>query len=313
MKKVILALLVVVSLAWWGYMEYNHGFTVANIHLDNWPLIKTQSFHSDEQIQAAQEIVKQPFTYLGKGRQCFAFVSADGKYILKFLKCHRINRSPFLDSIPLPHALDKLRKTTIVEKERRLAELFTSIGLAGNELKTQTGTLFAHVQPQIELQRKVTLIDRIGISHEIDIDSVPFVLQRKAEKVMPILEAHLKSGNTDELNKRLNQLIAVITERARSGIADPDGRLLQNNNIGFLPDRAIYIDVGTFYRSYKSTSKAYLAANFRQLKPIVALLKKYDPKLAEDFANRMQQAVQKNCEKMGLKPIVATCAEDPLY
>ncbi len=33
---------------------------------------------------SAEQALSQPFHYLGKGRQCFVFESADGQYVLKF-------------------------------------------------------------------------------------------------------------------------------------------------------------------------------------------------------------------------------------
>jgi hypothetical protein len=146
----------------------------------------------------------------------------------------------------------------------------------------------------MEFHKAVLLKDRFGMTHEIDIDSVPFVIQRKAERVMPELMRHLEAGNIEALNCRLDQLIDLIVERARMGIVDPDGRLLRNNNIGFLPDRAIYIDMGTFFRSYKSCDVQHLRSDFRQLKPIVKLLKSHDPQLAKDFQSRMNDAIRWN-------------------
>src|SRR5581483_5199999 len=39
--------------------------------------------------EEAQAVLDQPFRLLGCGAECYAFLSADGEYVLKFFKMHR--------------------------------------------------------------------------------------------------------------------------------------------------------------------------------------------------------------------------------
>lgn len=293
MQKVKKALLVIL-LACFAYYEMrhlNHNFTESAVCLESWPEIKTPRTHTKEQIAVANAILKQRFLYLGKGRQCFAFASEDGKYVLKLIKSHNLQPNAILDNFPLPSFLDRLRRASIKERETRVSVLFISLRLAEKELVDETGVLFVHMQADADLQQTVRVQDRLGLNHEINVRKVPFVLQRKAAPAMPYLLSLLKAGKFAEVNQRLDQLINLILTRANRGIVDPDGRLLKNNNIGFLDDRAIYIDTGTFFRSYKSTDREHLASDFRQLRPLVQLLKEYDLELAKSFTARMNQAI----------------------
>src|SRR5689334_8295443 len=46
--------------------------------------------------------LQQPYTYLGRGHQCYAFGSADGKYVVKLPRYDRYRLSFFLRSCPIP-------------------------------------------------------------------------------------------------------------------------------------------------------------------------------------------------------------------
>ena len=291
MKKILIGL-GLLFVAYLVYDRLNYNFCQASIHLKKWPHIQTTAAHTPEKIEQVRNIVAQPFTFLGKGRQMYAFASQDGKYVLKLVRCSRFNGSEFFDNFPLPRYFQRMRHFCLKERQSRYDGLFISINLCEQELAEQTGTIYAHIQPTKELNKVVTVKDRLGFSHEVDLDSVPFVIQRRAASWKPTLESLLKEKNMKALDLRLDQLIDLIVQRAKVGIVDPDGRLLQNNNLGYVDDRAIYIDMGTFYRSYKSTDRPHLESDFRQIKPIVALLKSHDPKLAKAFTMRMQAAIQ---------------------
>ncbi len=289
MKKFTLIIVAIIA-SYFGYNKANHNFSVANITLQDWQPIAHLPHNSEDEIKQAKKILDQPFSYLGKGRQSFVFESKDGKYILKFIKCQRINVSNFYTDIPLPHFLDKKRKGKLYERTDRVKRLLTSWSLAKDPLDEQTGILLLHIEPRIELLQTVTLIDKLGFSHTLSIDSVPFILQEKAQQVMPVLKGLLKQNKDKELNTRFTQLIDLFIQRASLGIINPDSSLLKHGNIGFLKDRAIYIDLGTFKRSKKSASRDYLAKDLKKLLPIVKWLKKHDKQLANDFLFELNEA-----------------------
>lgn len=281
----------------WGYNKINQNFSTQNISLKRWATCNKTVHNTNEERLEADRILDQPFKYLAKGRQSFIFESLDGKYVLKFIKCQRINVSHLYETFPLPSYLDQKRKGNLEERSDRLRRMFTSMSLAKAPLKDLTAVLYVHIQPESEPhkhegQKTVELLDRLGFSHKVAIYTVPFILQQKAQKVMPTLKKLLAKKDMPALTKRLDQLIALFVERASRGIIDPDKGLLTRNNIGFLEDRAVYIDLGTFKRSKKSASAAYLAKDFKKLAPIVKWLKRHDKNLADNFSHKIELAVQ---------------------
>ena len=48
-----------------------------------------------------KKICEQPFVYLGKGSQAYAFQSQDGQYVLKLFKGYHLKPIPWLENLPL--------------------------------------------------------------------------------------------------------------------------------------------------------------------------------------------------------------------
>jgi len=288
LKRTLLVILIALG-SYWGYNKLNGNFSISNITLKNWPQIANAPVNSPAEIAAAQKILDQPFHYLSRGRQSFVFESADQKYVLKFVKCQRINVTDWYEKMPLPRFLDKKRKATLYERTDRITRMFTSFALAKDPLQDATGVLLLHITPERVIQRNVQVIDKLGFSHTVDLTKVPFALQVKAAKIMPTLKALYKKRDKKALEARLDQIIALFVERAKLGIANPDSSLLEHNNIGFTDTRAIYIDIGTFKRSKHSMQS--LKRDFKVLKPLVRWLKSKDKALAESFSNKINAAI----------------------
>ncbi len=288
MKKILIFVVGVVACIV-GYNKINANFSLDNIHLRSWPETKSPVTHSLEEVQLASSILNQQFRYLGKGRQCFVFESQDGNYILKFIKCQRINVTNLYETMKLPAFLEKKRKKKLKEREGRLTSLLSSMSLSYRPLQEQTGVLYLHIEPTEELQNKVVLIDRVGQHHSLDINQVPFILQKKAMQIMPVLKSLYKQKRMQELKERLNQLVDLFRERARYGVLCPDNAVFRHNNIGFIEDRAIYVDVGGFISSTKKKSEKRLKKDLSKLRPIARWLKKHDKKLAANFSSQLKE------------------------
>ncbi|NGX26325.1 MAG: hypothetical protein K940chlam6_00241 [Chlamydiae bacterium] len=57
----------------------------------------------DHTSQRLQTILSQPYSFLNSGGESYAFVSKDGKYVLKFFKLHHMRPKSFADKfLPYP-------------------------------------------------------------------------------------------------------------------------------------------------------------------------------------------------------------------
>jgi hypothetical protein len=185
-------------------------------------------------------ILSQPFTYLGKGAQSYVFESEDKKYVLKFFR-HSHMRPPLWTSLGLP--LPR-RQKKIDTSWSKLNKDFRSYKIAFEELKEETGLIYLHLNKTDHLKQKVSILDKLGIRHELEIDEMEFLLQRKATLLYPQLKKWIDERDINQAKTGLSSLIELLALRFEKGIYDKDPDL--NTNFGFCRNRAIQIDVGRF-------------------------------------------------------------------
>ena len=190
------------------------------------------------------KILRQPFHYLGKGGQCFAFLSDDGQFVLKVFKQHHLR---------LPALVQPLVPKSIVEQFKRKEQHFlTSCHIASTDFAEETGVVFSQTTQYLSgLPSHILLNDPLHIAHEVPLAKLPFVLQKKAILVDVHLENLMKQGRIEEAKLAIDQLIALVKKRCEKGIADNDPVL--NRNFGFIEERAVEIDIGSY--SYDSLLK----------------------------------------------------------
>ena len=199
---------------------------------------------TSEELTSIKTLVSEPFYFLGSGGQCYAFESKNG-VIIKVFKHHHMRPDSFLNRLILPHFLEPARQKIIRLRKERLQEIFLSFKLAHEHFKENTGLLFLHLNKTNYLQQKVTLVDNIGIAHVFDLDKLEFALQKKAVLAYPKLQACMKMNDVAAAKRCLNSLIDLMVERSKSGLADRDP--VMKRNFGFIGEKAIEIDLGSFY------------------------------------------------------------------
>lgn len=242
---------------------------------------------SIEEKREIDAILEQPFHYLGCGLQCYAFQSADRHYVIKVLKHHHMRPVSWLNSISFPGPLDKVRTGIIKARARRLERNFYSYKISYEDLPKETGVLFVHLNKTKEFDRKLTLIDKIGIAHAIDLNSIEFVLQRKADLVYPTLEKRLREKDLEAAKHCLDSLLDLILSRCKKGIADKDPILWRN--FGFIENQAVEIDVGSFAKDpFFLKPYWYKQELFYETLEIKNWLKKHDQGLFVYFDQKIE-------------------------
>jgi hypothetical protein len=233
-----LFILITAVLLIWALARFCHyqtaGFQICKIQ-NNFSPTKCFEFHPLESFDA----FNQKFFYLGRGKQSFAFVSQDQKYVLKLFNNGPQRTIAFLRYLPFcdekkEKLLDLLKKT------------FQSYEIAFQELKEETGLISLHLSPTFHLQKKVTLVDKLGIEHCIDLDKTGFLLQKKATLVYPKLLEFKREEDLTSAQKAIEDLLDLLILKCTKGISDSDP--LIRTNFGFIGNKAVQIDVGPFAR-----------------------------------------------------------------
>ncbi len=188
--------------------------------------------------------LNQPYYYLGHGAQTYAFVSNDGKYVLKFYRHHRtkhpLHPLAFALSSPLKNRLFQ----TLAKREKKRLKDFKSYLLAYHHFRQESGLIFLHLNKTSHLKTKLTFFDKIGVKHEVESDKIEFLLQKKATLIYPALEEWIAKGQLDKAKEGLSHLVILLNTRLERGLFDKDPDL--QSNFGFIETTPIQIDVGRF-------------------------------------------------------------------
>ncbi len=215
-------------LCFWALARFTHhetsGFRLTKLEGNSSPLpSQLPPSLAAEEKRAIDALFSAPFTYLGRGKQSFAFLSEDGTTVLKLF---------------IPN-----------ERKEKLKATFESYQLAFDLLKEESGLLYFHPQEGEDKFPSVTLIDRLAIAHPLDLNSKGFLLQRRAI----LTYDYLSTKTEEEATAAIYALIALLRSKMDKGIADSDPLL--RANVGFVGNCPIQIDLGPLKKDQTLRSK----------------------------------------------------------
>jgi hypothetical protein len=257
-KIVLLLMLAILSTALVGvdreFFKRNSSFSVRFLYscLPNkaeWDLPKPSS----EQEALLDKILAQKFHYLAKGAHCYAFVSEDQNYVVKFHRYPSHMRIfPWLTH-PFSYQFNERRKKIKEHNFQKLATNLTSYKDSYLDLQEETGVILVHINRTENLRKKITLVDKTQAEYRISLDDVTFILQYKADLIYPTLDRLIRERKLQEAKQVVSNIIRLITSCCQKGYVDEDPVL--RKNYGLLADRAIHIDVGDLVKNEKIVLK----------------------------------------------------------
>ena len=250
-----------------------------------------ETSYTPEELELAKQALRQPYRYLGHGFQVYAFLSDDGRYVLKFFRHQRLRLPKFVSAIPSIPLFDEWRKSRILALARRQDHLFRSCKTSWDLARYETVLLMAHLNTTKELYPAVTIQDSLGNTYSIELDDYQFLLQRRALLVKPTIEALVRKGDEEGACRRIDQIFGLFLDCARKGIMDTDGALVRKDNLGFFEDRAIYIDGGKLAPRIGPITRESFIKDIKRLSPLEKWLKELDPKLGKYFAQARAHAI----------------------
>jgi hypothetical protein len=273
------------------YFAVTAGFTKGNIlsnneYRENWA-IKSLESHEKEDVK---RILSQKFTYLGKGCQSYVFASEDGKYVLKFVKYQRFRPQAWLDQFSFIPLVDGIRLGKIEKKEKKLNMLFESWKIAYENLKDETGLIYVHLNKSNDLDQSVTIIDKLGFEHTLNMDEMEFMLQKRATMLCSTITQLAQNGKKDQAKAIIDHLLDMVLAEYSRGLADNDHALMQNT--GVFENKAVHIDVGQFvFKPEISKPEIYKQELFSKTFKFRHWLKKRHPDLAVYLNEKLESII----------------------
>ena len=224
--------------------------------------------------EEAEKALSQRYLYLARGRQCFAFLSEDGKYVLKFPRLDRYNDRILFHINPFRDSVDWRRKSHSLRKDK----LFASFEISCDDLLEETALVALFNAPKTG--KKVEIVDRLGRTVKLPLEKTGFILQRKLRLFQDVFQEAMDKRDEGEVSRILDRLIDVVIQIAKKGIISKDGSFLKN--FGFDENRAYQIDVGSFYRMENlSDEEVFSLAMHASLETLRVWLLELNPSLLE--------------------------------
>lgn len=121
----------------------------------------------------------QPFYFLEKGGQAYAFISKDKKCVIKFLKFRKINPSFSLKLLSMLPCFQKQYLKKLLRLRKRIEKECKSYQIACEDLSKESGLIFARLQKNYPLSHYVTVVDKIGMARRVFLDQVVCIVQKK--------------------------------------------------------------------------------------------------------------------------------------
>lgn len=266
-----------------------------------------------ETVQFVNMLTQQPFYWLGKGFQATAFVSEDGDYVLKFFHQGRLKEVPFLHN-PIGFLFSKEFRDKMNERQSHREEIFSSSKMAYEEFPEESGIMYIHLNRTDDQIKGIKLHDFSGLSYRVRGDDTSFVLQKRAVYVLPTIKSLMAEGKVEEAKARINQIFDLLLTMAKKGFLDGDLALMRNNNIGFVENRAVYIDTGHITRRQNVNLKERMLFEFDvRVAPLHDWLKVRYPELAAHYKEHQAQVMSTLTDtpvaannKLNAKPGAAT-------
>lgn len=271
-----------------GYYWMSDGFSLFKIQ-NTFPIEeqwRVDNLGTKEQ-KALKKLGEQPFYYLAKGSQAYAFISEDRQYVLKLFKCYHLSPVEWLAQLPLPEHISKLRDEAITKRYKKIDATLNSYKISATSLRTECSVVAMQILPNTQFHQKVCLIDKLGRNYTIDLGDYGFIVQRRADLIYPMLSNWIKTNDLPKAKKALTSIVSLIVQRSKKGIQDSDPDL--HKNAGLIGTDAIFIDLGSFHLNPEARrSEIYTQDLLKITNNIKVWLQNQSPELVAHLENEIR-------------------------
>lgn len=199
-----------------------------------------------------KNLLTQEFTYLGKGKQAYVFLSQDKEHVLKvfkplapyfrlsfFGKKYKVTCS----QIPLAKQIFKFLCSEECAKAKDYT--FQSYLNAFTFLKEETQIEYLHLTKTETDLPTLTIYDAIGVVHALPLNSTSFLIQKKTELFYPRLAHAIENKEISFTKELLSNFVDFYLCFTEKGVVNPS---CFEGNIGCIGSKIVQIDVGRVFR-----------------------------------------------------------------
>lgn len=287
LKKRIWIAFSILLIAILGYLL----FPKAALHPDNitadfpynplWEVPKTENGAKIDQI------LNQPFTYIGEGGQSYVFSSADKNYVLKLFKFNRFRPTVFVALLPDIFPFKTYKNSHRAKRNQKLITALYGHKLAYDLHRSDSGLIFIQLNPS-HVSRQITVFDKSSRQWSIDLAEVSFVLQERGEMLSVALSKILDQGDLQVAKERIDQLLQLYLSEYRKGIYDLDHGVM--HNIGVHDEKIFHLDVGKLTADERIRQPEFYREDLRMVvSKLERWLKAYYPQYFQELNHYLER------------------------
>lgn len=295
-KFILLSLLVAIPFVFYSlYEDFTGNFNLSNIRLEK-TLFQPKSYPTDlneKKIETIKKILDQKFTFLGKGNQTYAFLSEDSNYVLKFFKLGHLKNNGFLDYLPKTDWTTRYLDKKTLSQQKRFFKVFDGYDIAYREDPENSALIFIHLNSTNHLNQKVHVQDRLFMTHEIDLDSVVFIIQEKVIPTKKILSSLFDKKDIKGVKEKIHALFQLYISQYEKGLYDMDHNLIHNT--GFKGNKPIRFDVGKLTQNDNYKNPEVYRKDLEKIAffRLHRFLKRYYPSYEKEIVKFMEEDIDK--------------------
>jgi hypothetical protein len=260
MKKLLLALVIFLGVERFCYFQTD-GFILSKMLLENAPPLAGPS---------------ETLTFIGAGKQFYAFETADHQYVVKFMKFSRRRPLPWLEKLTF---LKSWSTSYLEQRAKRLSNLEYSSRLALQHLASE-----AALAPY-PLPKNLILIDKLGIAHFVDTSQTKFIVQKKAVPFTLYFDQ-----NPSQAQTLISSYIKTVSSQCKKGICNLDPII--ERNYGIVDNQTILMDIGSLLAHPKLNHKAGVQREiFVELLPLRQWLQNNHPEHVDYFDQSLHEII----------------------
>jgi len=203
-------------------------------------------------------IFSKPLFFLGKGKQCTAYESADGCYVIKFFK-----------------------NAFKVKKQKKVQESIEAAFIAWAHAPEETAVVACSTGRSTQSFQEVTLLTKKGKIKHVNLENTPFLVQKKAAPFKQTLMRLIAKGEQAKAKEALSSVFDLLATCRDKGLLDSDGSLIRRDNLGFINGKAVLIDTGKLHLF--ADKKRQTLYDIKRLKPLGSWLEEACPELLPTY------------------------------
>lgn len=193
------------------------------------PLVHTVT---EKPSSSVVQALSQPYRYLGKGRQCYVYLSQDAQTVIKFFNVKYL-------TLPWYGKWIDGEKKKRAQRQKYYRESYP-LALDGD-----SEILYLHLAKSEKLLPSLSILDRASRLFHIDLNRTPFVLQRKGDSFYEALQSLYEREGEEGFQEGIHQFVSLIARRIEKKIADADHDV--EHNFGLIEGKVFHLDPGRLF------------------------------------------------------------------